>query len=168
MENTTTRVGGPVHAEDVLPVRSRVSWGAIVAGAVVTLALLFLFTMLGLAVGLTAFDQSSDRNAISVGAAVWATIATLIALFVGGYVTSQLAVGENKMEAGIYGVILWGVVFSALLWLAGTGVTLGNTTMIAVANGRTFVRTPSGEPLTVRAPDRVNPNEQRIEDLLPT
>lgn len=36
-----------VDVEDVVPVQSRISWGAILAGSALALALYFLFTLLG-------------------------------------------------------------------------------------------------------------------------
>jgi hypothetical protein len=122
-----------VRAEDLMPVRSRVSWGAILAGAMVALALYFLLTLLGAAVGLSVGGRVGPEN-IGSGAAVWAIVSTLLALFVGGYVTSQCTVGENKGEAVLYGVILWGVLFGMLLWLTATGVRSGFHAMVGVAS----------------------------------
>src|SRR6186997_728014 len=86
-----------VGVEDVLPLRSRVSWGAIFAGAVMALAVYLVFTLLGGAIGLSV-SNDTDSETLSNGAAVWAVVTTIIALFVGGWVTSQCTVGENKME----------------------------------------------------------------------
>jgi hypothetical protein len=122
-----------VRAEDLMPVRSRVSWGAILAGAMVALALYFLLTLLGAAVGLSVGGRVGPEN-IGSGAAVWAIASTLLALFVGGYVTSQCTVGENKGEAVLYGLILWGVLFGMLLWLTATGVRSGFHAMVGVAS----------------------------------
>src|ERR687886_289174 len=83
-----------IGAEDLLPVHSRVSWGAIFAGAVVS---------------------------------------TALALFVGGWITAQLTVGENKLEAALHGVILWGVVFAAFLWLVSTGVRSGFNALVGMS-----------------------------------
>ena len=38
-------------------------------------------------------------------------------MFFGGWATSRLAVGESKLEAVLYGLILWGVLFLGLVWL---------------------------------------------------
>ena len=122
-----------VQAQDVLPVRSRVSFSAIFAGAVVALALSLLFHMLGLALGLSVINRVAD-NTLSTGALVWAIAMTLVALFAGGYVTSRCSVGETHTEAGIYGVIMWGVVFAMLLWLMTAGTRMGLTAIMGVAN----------------------------------
>ena len=45
-----------VHPEDLVPVHSRLSWGAITAGSVIALAMYFLLTLLGGAIGFTLTD----------------------------------------------------------------------------------------------------------------
>jgi uncharacterized membrane protein len=121
-----------VRVEDLLPVRSRVSWGAIFAGAVVALALYFLLTLLGGAVGLSVGDRVRPQQ-LATGAAVWAVLVTVLSLFVGGYVTSQCSVGENKFESVLYGVILWGVLFGMLLWLMASGVRSGFNAVVGMS-----------------------------------
>jgi hypothetical protein len=129
-----------VRAEDLLPVRTRISWGAIFAGVMVALPLYFLLTLLGAAIGLSVHGRVRAEN-IATGAAVWAIASTLISLFVGGFVASQCTVGENKGEAALYGVIVWGVVFGMLLWLTATGVRAGFHAMVGLAaNGQTAPR----------------------------
>jgi hypothetical protein len=122
-----------VRPEDVLPVHSRISWGAIFAGAMVALALYFVLALLGAAIGLSVSGRVRAEN-IGSGAAWWAIGGMLLSLFVGGYVTSQCTVGETKGETVMYGIILWGVVFGMLLWLAVTGVSSGFQTLMGVAH----------------------------------
>lgn len=129
-----------VRAEDLLPVRSRVSWGAIFAGAAVALALYFLLSLLGAAVGLSVSDSIRSEN-LGTGAAIWAVVSMLISLFLGGVVTSQCTAGENQLEAFLYGVILWGVMFASLVWLMATGVRMGFNAMLGAANVAALSRT---------------------------
>jgi hypothetical protein len=137
-----------VQTKDVLPVRSRVSWGAVFAGAVVALAVYLLLSMLGVALGLTLTSQNSvGERELNVGAAIWAIVTTLLALFLGGWVTSQCTVGENKSEAIIYGVLLWGVFFAVMLWMLGSGVRVGFNTVVGLAN------TPVARAVTERVTD---------------
>src|SRR5512133_1839175 len=91
-------------AADLLAVRSRVSWGAIAAGAMVALTIYIVLTMLGVALGI----EMALRGSAS-----------------GGWATSRLAVGESKLEAVLYGLILWGVLFLLLLWLLASGMRTG-------------------------------------------
>lgn len=122
-----------IAAEEILPVRSRVSWGAIFAGAVIALALYFLLTLLGGAIGLSV-DSNVSSDRLGTGAAIWAIATTLLALFIGGFVTSQCTAGENKVEAALYGVIVWGLLFAMLIWLMATGVRAGFNAMVGMAS----------------------------------
>lgn len=122
-----------VPAHDVLPVGSRVSWGAIFAGAVIALATHFLLTLLGSAIGFSVGDDVRSET-LGTGAAIWAIVATGLALLIGGWVTSRSIVGENKTEAAIHGIIMWGVVFAMILWLVASGVRAGFGAMVGVAS----------------------------------
>lgn len=113
-----------VQLEDVAPVRSRISWGAILAGAMLALGVSLILSLLGAAIGLSVGDTTRGET-LAVGAAIWAVLTTVAALFAGGCVASQLSVGENKKEAMMYGLILWGVVFAMFLWLVASGVRGG-------------------------------------------
>lgn len=129
-------VESSVQAEDLVPVRSRINWGAIVAGSVLALALYFLLTLLGGAIGFSVSDKVEAKN-LGIGAAVFAIVVTALCLFVGGFVASQLTVGENKTEACVYGLLVWAVVFTMLLWLMASGVRAGFNAMVGVATAGT-------------------------------
>ena len=122
-----------VHAEDILPVRSRLSWGAIIAGSVLALAVYLLLTLLGSAIGLSVSGNVTDK-ALGVGAVVWAIVTTAGCLFLGGYIASQFTTGENKVEGMMYGLLVWGVVFASLMWLMASGVRAGFNAMVGMAN----------------------------------
>ncbi len=136
-----------IQAEDLMPVRSRVSWGAILAGAMVALAVFYLLSLLGAAIGISMTGTNWEER-LGVGAVVWATLSVLIALFLGGWVASQLAVGENKLEAAIYGVILWGTVFTVLLALSLNAVTLGFTGIVSLGSNPEVLEAARGETPT--------------------
>ncbi|HVK12236.1 MAG TPA: hypothetical protein VM597_26020 [Gemmataceae bacterium] len=129
---------GVVHREDLVPVRSRVSWGAITAGAVLALSLYFLLALLGGAIGFSISDKVKPEN-LGTGAAVYAIVVTAVCLFLGGYVASQLTTGENKLEGSLYGIFVWAAVFAALVWLMASGVKVGFSAMMGVATAGTVV-----------------------------
>ena len=136
---------------DMMPVRSRVSWGAIAAGAMVAVAVYFLLTLLGIAVGLEVSASRSDVN-LGAGAALWSILTLLLAMFLGGWATSRLAVGETKLEAVLYGVILWGVLFIGMFWLFGIGVRIGFGAMMGMASGATSMAAEDGRSGARRTP----------------
>lgn len=122
-----------VRTQDVLPVMSRVGWGAIFAGAFVALAVYVLLSVLGLAIGLSATPELSGET-IGTGAAIWYIGSLFLALFAGGCVTTQCTAGENKMEAVVYGVVLWGVMFAMTMWVTGNVLRTGASMAIGAGN----------------------------------
>ena len=132
---TTAATTDDVNLADIAPVGSRVSWAAIIAGAVIALAVYLVLTLLGTGIGLGVVDASDvNPGNFGTGAAIWAVLTTIVALFGGGWVTSQLTVGENKTEAVIHGIILWGVVLFMTLWLVGVGMRTGFGAMWGIAS----------------------------------
>ena len=138
-----------INPVDILSVKSRVSWASIAAGAMIALAVYFVLTLLGIAIGL---EVAVHRNVdIKIGAAIYSILTLLLAMFFGGWATSRLAVGESKLEAVLYGIILWGVLFVGMFWLLGVGVRIGFGAMMGLASGAVTVvddspeSSPSGE-----------------------
>lgn len=124
----------PVHTEDVLPVRSRISWGAVFAGLFTALAVLVLLSVLGTALGLTWSQHTSRGDYVASGAAIWAALTALLSLFVGGFVTSLFTAGENRAEAVLYGIVLWGVTFAAVAAISFAGTRLAVKGVLGTAN----------------------------------
>ncbi|WP_152049571.1 DUF2188 domain-containing protein [Tautonia marina] len=125
-----------IRLHDVTSVGSRVSWSALMAGAVVALTVYVSLGTLGVAVGLsTAGTDAVGGSTLAIGAAIWAAISLLVALFMGGFVTSRSTVGERKDEAMIYGLLLWGTIFVAVVVLTGLGLNLGVGGMLQQVTG---------------------------------
>ncbi|MCE9566832.1 MAG: hypothetical protein K8U57_32910 [Planctomycetes bacterium] len=110
---------------DLVGVKSRVSWSAIFGGTVIALACYIVLTLLLGAIGITLTEAGVRANTIGIGVLV-AMIATMaISLFLGGWVSSQLTVGENRQEAAIYGFLTWAAVTGVALCLVSMGVRGG-------------------------------------------
>jgi hypothetical protein len=135
----TANAVADVGVEDLFPVRSRISWGPVFAGAVVALAIYLLLTLLGTAIGATvttrtnAATTDTGLNAVITAGVIWAIVSMLLALFAGGWVASQLSVGETPMEAAVFGIVVWGTTVAFLLFLLAAGVTSGFNAMIGMA-----------------------------------
>jgi len=123
-----------IQASDVLPVRSRISWSAVLAGAFIALTAYLVLAVLGLAVGLSLSHTRVSGSALGIGAGIWAIASMLVALFIGGCVCSRCTAGENKTEAAMGGVVVWGVVFAMLALLSGTALNTGLRTVFGVTN----------------------------------
>lgn len=126
-------------------VRTRISWGAILAGAAVAMAIYALLMALGVAVGMSVSDEVTSRT-LGTSAGVWGFISLLLALFAGGWVTTQVTVGETRGEAILYGVVLWATTSVLLLWLTANGVRAGMNSEF-VANNMAAGQMTSGQQL---------------------
>jgi hypothetical protein len=94
------------------------------SGAQIALAIL------GIAVGLTV-GEDTTKDALSTGAAIWAFVSMLVAMFFAGWVATVCTVGENRTEAVLYGVIVWAITSSLLLWSTAAGLSLGYSAVLS-------------------------------------
>ena len=111
---------------------SAVSWGAIIAGAVVASALSLALLMLGAGIGLGSVSPWSTNN-VSVAtfgilAAAWFSAVQLFASGVGGYLAGRLRTrwvsvhtDEVYFRDTAHGLIVWGVGAIVTAWLLMSG-----------------------------------------------
>jgi hypothetical protein len=135
-----------VQAEDLVSVGSRISWGAIFAGSVLALGMYMLLSVLGGAVGLTLRDRVTEDN-LKASVIVWTIIIACVSLFTGGVVTSCFTVGENKIEAVIYGILMWALTFAIVIALSAGGVHTGYGNLLRMPD---IATTPSEAELATR------------------
>jgi len=132
-ERDNRREREDVHLEDVVEVGSRVSWGAVLAGAGMAMAVGFVLTLFGQAIGISISDRAS-RDSLGLSAVVWTLFTSILALFVGGWVTSQCVVGETKTESVVHGIIMWGVTLAMALWGTGSAIRSNFMAMMPIAS----------------------------------
>jgi hypothetical protein len=124
--DTTTRRDEPHDfAPDLLGVKSRVSWSAIIAGTVVAFACYLVLTLLFGAIGITLTESGVRGNTVGWSILVAMIIGLMLSLFVGGWVASQMTAGENRQEAVIYGLLTWGAFTAVSLFTVAMGVKAG-------------------------------------------
>jgi len=136
-------------APDLVGVKSRVSWSAIFGGAIIALACCFVLTLLLGAVGISLTEAGVRTNAVSIGVLIAVILTIIVSLFLGGWIASQLTVGENRQEAVIYGLLTWAVATAIFMGLAGMSAKAG---YFAVVGGSMMAQN--------------NPNAPRWEDGL--
>lgn len=114
-----------------------VSWGAVFAGLLMGTAVQIILTMLGVAIGLGAADDSA--KGASIGTGIWAVIAALLAAFLGGRVAGMTARAREKGDGAFHGLLAWALSTIIAIWLisAGAGKLLGGAASVAgnVAGG---------------------------------
>lgn len=88
--------------------KSKVSWGAIFAGALVAIAVQLVLSVLGLAIGASAINPATGEfEGLGIGAALWWVVTALISLFSGAWVASRMASISNSFEGMMHGIIVW-------------------------------------------------------------
>lgn len=116
----------------------RISWSAIIAGALVGIGLTFLLNLFSIAIGLSIVKTTTDGMTIlAVGGLVGVLIGTIVANFVGGMSAGYL--GRPFCPKGnlgvLYGFVTW---FLALLLMAMIFSKVGNF----VEAYTSFIQTP--------------------------
>lgn len=101
----------------------RVSWAGIWAGVLAALGSLLLLIALGFAVGVSAMDfQNPDAGALGTGTAIWIGLSLLVAMFIGGMLSTRLAMITDR-STGVYeGALVWALGTILILYLAGSGL----------------------------------------------
>lgn len=137
-------------ATDV-PLRARVSWGALFAGMVFILAISWLMYVLGSAVGVTVLAATETEEAtegVAWGVAIWILITAVVAFFLGGLFTARIASIRDRTIAMLHGVTVW-----ALSTLVAAVLGIAGMPGLMEAGGWAL---QSSAALSARAPDRAD------------
>ena len=108
--------------DEFVEVKNRVQFGPIIAGVLTAIATLLILTVLGLAVGASAFEPRDVGQSLGLGAAIWGILSAIIAFFLGGWVAAKTAAVSGSGSGLINGLMVGAAILALLLWLAGTGV----------------------------------------------
>lgn len=105
---------------------SRVSWGAIIAGALTAFAVVTMLNLLGLGIGLSTIDPMTENDPFSglgTGTLIWLGLSNLAALFVGGMVAGRMSGYPSQKDGGLHGFLAWALyaVVSFLLITSAVG-----------------------------------------------
>jgi hypothetical protein len=109
----------------------RLSWGAIFAGLFIAIGVHLALALLGVAIGMSAWNPASpggaDASEVATGVGIWAAVSALIALFAGGATTGRLAGILRRKDGALHGMVLWALTTVVTLWLivSGLGFLLG-------------------------------------------
>jgi X-X-X-Leu-X-X-Gly heptad repeat protein len=102
----------------------RVSWGGIWGGVLVALGLLMLLTALGLAVGVSTVEPGQTQaSSLGTGAGIWASIALLISLFVGGMAATRIGAITDRTTGFFEGALVWVVSVLLIAYAASAGIS---------------------------------------------
>lgn len=143
MPNDKNYVGPRTRNLDVMNERraliaetSNISWGAIFAGALVSLIVYAALMALGLAFGgenlQGVIQGENSASSLGFGAAIWTVIAVLASLYVGGHISGRVAglipVRVGRVQGMVVAALFFALMFSQAGKVIGSlGSGLGNT-----------------------------------------
>lgn len=120
---------------------SRVSWGSVLLGVVITFGIMLLLTLLGVALGASVVDPQQETDPLSgipTGTAIYFTVSHTIALAIGGYAAARLASSAWSSAAVLHGVAVWASAALLSVAVATTAVgslLSGSASMIGAISG---------------------------------
>src|SRR5262249_29591017 len=92
---------------------SRISWGAVLAGAVVAAATMLLLSFLGVAIGAGALrltqTSASDLRSYGLGAGIWTAVNVILSMAFGGYIAARLSGTHSHLDGELHGITVWAV-----------------------------------------------------------
>lgn len=117
MQTTTSHVTAPVGVTETVGIqqlRPRISWGAVMAGAILALVVQLLLQMLGAGIGLSTVDplrpgDTPSATAFATTAGIWWAVGGLIAAYVGGWLAGKLAGVSRPGDGAWHGLMSWAV-----------------------------------------------------------
>jgi hypothetical protein len=136
------------HVEETLDERTnilppqgpRVRWSGVMSGFFIAVGVLIVMGALGLAIGVTALGDprwatGETASELGIGAGVWAFITLLIAVFLGGLVSTKVTDRPDRPGAVMHGALVWVLFFLFTLWMIANGISLGLSGLFGAISG---------------------------------
>lgn len=152
----------------------RISWGAVLAGAVIAIAIHLILSLLGVGIGLSTVDPGAGgtpaASNLGIGAGIWWVLSNLVALVIGGYIAAHLSGVRGRGDGIIHGVLTWAVTLLVTIWLLTSAVggliggafNIVGSTLSAAGQG-VAEAVPQVAEATGFSPDQI---QERAEGLL--
>jgi hypothetical protein len=101
MNNTTAGYG---RLASYFGDRSRISWGAVIAGAVVAMATTLMLSLIGVSFGGASYTMDAGA---SFGPGLWEIISLALGMALGGYVAARLCGTHSHLDGELHGITMW-------------------------------------------------------------
>jgi hypothetical protein len=161
-------------AEDARTIMlNQISWGAVLAGVVVSLVVQLILNLLGIGVGAASLDPSGGDNpsatGFSFGAGIWWTVSGIIAAFAGGYTAGRLAGKPKESTAGWHGLTTWALTTLVIFYLltSTVGALVGGVAsavggVASTAGGAVQTAVQAAAPTLTQSADPFSSIEQSL------
>lgn len=140
---------------------SRISWGAVLAGAAVAAATMVLLSLLGVALGATGLHLSHATGSYGVSAGLWTIVNVILSMALGGYVASRLSGTHSHLDGELHGVTVWAIAIlaaTAFLAAAASNEVVIVATGAGVDTGASQAQLVSPQTLAERLQQSLNSN----------
>lgn len=140
---------------------ARLSWGAVFGGTALAVVTLLLMVLLGMAIGFFALNVASEENPLGgygIGSYIWWVLSWIVALFVGGWITSRFAGLQRKNDGMLHGLVTWALTTLAIMLLLTNvlGAVVGGAFSVAQS-----ALSAAGEAVSaLPSPSQVLPGQQ--------
>jgi hypothetical protein len=108
------------------PPRPRISWSAVLAGAMLAMAIEVLLGLLGAGIGLATVQPGSatttDVSNFATNAGLWSLGSSLLALLIGGWTAARLAAVVSRKDGMLHGLVIWSLALLVALYLAAAAI----------------------------------------------
>jgi|GEM_PF-1947468 len=145
----------------------RVSWGAILAGLVVALLSQLALEILGVAIGVGAFEPGEDRIGpnLTSAVAIWLAASALLSLFAGGLTTGKLAGTIDGIDGILHALVMMGLAtfISLFVLTSAIGSTVRGVSNL-IGEGLSLVGTAAEDISSVVA-SSVELRDSTLEDV---
>jgi hypothetical protein len=140
---TEVRTNGDILVERpprLPPQGPRVRWTGVLSGLVVALGVLLLMGTLGLAIGVTALGDpraatGETATGLGIGAGVWAFLTLLVAVGLGGLVSTTVTNRSDRAGAVLHGALVWTLCSLCIVWMIASGISLGVSGLFGAMSG---------------------------------
>ncbi len=141
------------EVETTRPRRSGISWGAVLGGTVVTLAVLWFLQLLGATIGFGVIDLTDPGAGLAWIAVAWLVLMSIAAFVVGGMFAGRLSGETDETNGLLHGVGTWATTTLVLLLLGAMGMSTivrgtaaaAETTATAVTSGASAATTTAAQ-----------------------
>jgi hypothetical protein len=127
-ERTPPQVTGISASDDVRTIMlNEISWGAVIAGAIIGLVVQLILNMVGIGIGLSTVDvvagDTPSASSISIGAGLWWVISGIVAAGIGGYLAGRLSGKPSHSTTAYHGLISWAVSMLVVIYLVSSATS---------------------------------------------
>jgi MFS family permease len=148
-----------ITATAVVTPADRIRWGPIIGGLFSALTTLTVLTVVGAAVGLTAYDPGDRARTFGLGAGIWAAVSALLAFGIGGCIAAYSAGRPGRRYGVLNGSMVWVVSIPLLLFLIGGGLA----TLASTAANAASAAAASNTGLVDRAQEVASNLQQQVD-----